>query len=65
MAARKNFKLLKYEQIIHNFKARGLEIRQYKLFREIFKFLENMSKNRFRKFLKLFIKSRNLNVLGK
>ena len=39
-----NFKLLKYEHIIYHFKARDLD----KLFREIFKFRENTSKNRFR-----------------
>ena len=35
------------------------------MFREIFKFREDMSKNRFREFIKVFIKSRNLNISRK
>ena len=42
-------------------KARGMEISNiYNYFREIVKFRENMSKTDFAKFLKVFIKSRNL-----
>ena len=48
MAVRKNFRLLEYEHIIYHFKAHNLEISFYKLFREICKFSENMSKNKFR-----------------
>ena len=49
MDVRKNFKLKSYEHIIYHFKARGLEIPNiYNYFREIFKFRENMSKNKFR-----------------
>ena len=33
-------------------------------FAEIFKFRKNMSKNSFAKFLKMFLKSRNLNISG-
>ena len=36
--------------------------RMYNYFGEIFKFRENMSKTYFTKFLKVFIKSRNLNI---
>ena len=45
----KNFRLLKYEHIFYKFEACGLEISNiYNYFREIFKFRENMGKNRFR-----------------
>ena len=43
--------------------ARGLEASN--IYREIFKFRENMSKTDFAKFLKVFIKSRNLNISRK
>ena len=36
--------------------------RIYNYFHEIFKFRENMSKTDFAKFLKVFIRSRNLNI---
>ena len=40
--------------------------RQYKLFREIFKFRGNMSKKTdFAKFIKVFIESRNVDILQK
>ena len=59
--SKKISKLLKYQHIIYHFKAHGMEIskfRIYNYFREIFKFRENMSKNRyFAKFLRVFIKS--------
>ena len=57
----KKFKLLKYEHVIYHFKARDLEIP----FSEIFKFLETTSETSFAKFLKVFIKSRNLNISRK
>ena len=60
---KKNFKLLKYEHIIHHFKAWRFRI--YNYFHEIFKFRENIRKTDFAKFLKLFIKSRNLNISRK
>ena len=61
----KNLKLLKYEHIIYQFKAHDLEIPQHKFFCEIFKFLEIRAKTNFAKFLKVFIKSRKLNILQK
>ena len=56
---RKNFKLLKYEHIIYHFESRGPEISN------IYYFRENMSKTDFAKFLKVFIKSRNLIISRK
>ena len=45
----KNCKLLKYEHITDHIKASDLEIPLiYKMFRDICKFRENTSKNRFR-----------------
>ena len=62
----KKFKLLKYEHIIYHFKARDLEITvNINFFSEIFKFRKNASKTDFAKFLKVFIKSQNLNILRK
>ena len=49
-------------KVIYRFKARDLEIPLNTIFREIFKFRENTSKTDFPKFLKVFIKSRNLNI---
>ena len=47
-------------------KARDLEISvDINFFREIFTFRENTSKTNFAKFLKVFIKSRNLNISRK
>ena len=43
MAVRKKFKLLKYEQIIHSFEARNLEIGIRNYFCEIFKFRDFMN----------------------
>ena len=51
---------------VNYFKARDLEIPLIlTFFREIFKFRENTSKTNFAKFLKVFIKSRNLNISRK
>ena len=43
MAIRKNFKLLKYKHIIHNFEARDLEISICNYFREICKLCDFMN----------------------
>ena len=49
MAVRKDFKLLKYEHIIYIILKHVIwRFRWYKLFREVFKFRDNASKNRFR-----------------
>ena len=65
MGVGKKFKLLKYEHNIYQFKARDLRLRKYKFFREIFKFCKNTRQANFAKFLKVFIKLRNLNISRK
>ena len=62
---RKKSKLLKYEHIIYHFKARDLENSVNIIFSKIFKFRENTSKTNFAKFLKVLIKSQNLNISRK
>ena len=61
---KKNFGLLIFRHVVyHIYEARDLAgIRIYSLFRNIFKYLENMSNKRVRETLKAFLKSRNLNI---
>ena len=56
----KKFQTLKH--IIYHVKARDLEIFSNKLFHDTCILRENTSKTDFAKFLKMFIKSQNLNV---
>ena len=65
MAVRKNFKLSKYEHIIYHFKARDLEIPFINCFARYLNFAKMQAKTDFAKFLKVFIKSRNLNISQK
>ena len=64
VTVRKKFKLLKYEHNrYHIIKQVIWRFRKYKLFCEIYKICENTSKTDFAKFLKVFIKSGNLNIV--
>ena len=66
MVVRKNFRLLKYEHIIYHVKARDLEISfNVNCFAKYLNFAKIQAKSDFAKFLKVFIKSRNLNILRK
>ena len=58
-----NFKIMNILYIILKYVVWRSRI--YNYFREIFNFRENMSKTDFAEFLKVFIKSRNLNISRK
>ena len=64
MAVQKQFKLLKYVHIRYHFKASGDSV-NINCFARYLNFVKIRAKTYFAKFLKVFIKSRNLNILRK
>ena len=47
----KKFIVLKFRHVVYHFESNYLEDQKYSLFREIFKYCENVINNRFRKIL--------------